>query len=274
MKQPIMKDDTMIVASMSISVASHTVERRAPVLVSKLTLGSNHKERDNENMIQKAPTQGRPPMSPSSLKRKRSPSPPSAPKQVGKQLSEMAQGRAALGQMNKAFQLWNQALELQQKKLHSQHPLIADTLLRRGSAHAELEQWYAAVLDLERASHIYQANEHDELASDTLILLAEAQERMGRFDEALTNLEMALALKQKLKDEQAVARLFCLIGNAHHQQRNYQQARSSYRLGLERYEQAGVDKSHPHVVWATRRATDRSLQGHLFWNQAEKETRA
>jgi hypothetical protein len=44
-------------------------------------------------------------------------------------------------------------------------------------------------------------------------------------------------------------------------------------LGLECYEQAGVAKDHPDVVWATRRASDRSMLGHIFWRNAGEAPR-
>lgn len=188
--------------------------------------------------------------------------------QIGKGLSDMADAQANLGHYEKAFKLWNEALKLQKEKLGPRHPAVACTLARRGSTSAHLGHWYPAVLDLETAAHIFQSRGDDVLASDVLIQLAMAQERMGHLDEAVANMETALALKKKLKDEESVARLNCLIGNVRHQQRDYGRALQSYRIGLECYELAGVDKSHPHVVWAARRASDRSMQGHLFWSQA------
>lgn len=184
----------------------------------------------------------------------------------------MAEAQASLCHWEKAFEFWKQALQLQKKKLGPRHPTVAATLARRGSASAHLGHWYPAALDLEQAAHIFQSVNDDALASDTLIELATAQERMGHLDEAATNMETALALKVKLQDQESAARLNCLIGNIRHQQRDYERALQSYRVGLECYEQAGVDKNHPHVVWATRRASDRSMQGHLFWDQAGKNT--
>ena len=183
-------------------------------------------------------------------------------------MSDMAEGQAQLGHYDKAFELWNEALKLQKATLGSRHVTVAHTLARRGSASAHQSQWYAAVLDLEAAAHIYQSKGDDVLASDILIQLAIAQERMGHLDEAVATMQTALTLKEKLHDEKSVARLNCLIGNVFHQQRDYERALQSYRTGLEGYEQAGVEKSHPHVVWAKRRARDRSIRGHLFWGQA------
>jgi len=193
-----------------------------------------------------------------------------SPEQIGKGLTDMAEAQANLGHWEKAFELWDEALKLQKDKLGPRHPTVATTLARRGSASAHLGQWYPAALDLEKAAHIFQSENDDVLASDTLIQLSTAQERMGHLDEAVTNMEMALVLKEKLQDVEGVARLNCLIGNVRHQQHDYERALQSYRVGLEYYEQAGVDKNHPHVVWATRRASDRSMQGHLFWSQARK----
>lgn len=208
---------------------------------------------------------------PSSTKRRAaSPKQQERPEQIGRGLVEMAEAQANLCHWEKAFELWDQAVELQKKKLGSRHPTVAFTLTRRGNASAHLGHWYPAVLDLEKAAHIYQSTSDDRLASDTLIQLASAQERIGHFDEAVSNMKAALSLKDKLQDEEGAALLNCLIGNIHHQQRNYEEAIESYRRGLERYEQAGVDKNHPDVVWATRRATCRSMQGHLFWSAGEK----
>lgn len=192
------------------------------------------------------------------------------PEQTGKGLSDMAEAQANLGHYDKAYQLWNQALQLQKEKLGSRHPTVACTLTRRASASAHLGRWYPAALDLETAARIYQSNGDDVLASDTLIELSMAQERMGHLEEAVANMETALALKEKLQDQETVARLNILIGNIRHQQRDYKRALRSYKIGIERYERAGVGKSHPDVVWAARRASDRSIQGHLFWNQASR----
>lgn len=185
----------------------------------------------------------------------------------------MAEAQASLGKWEKAFALWEEALKLQQRKLGQHHTTVASTLARRGSASAYLGHWYPAALDLEKAAHIYQNSleENEVMASDTLIQLAEAQERMGHLDEAIANMEVALALKKKMGDDEGVARINCLIANVHHQQRDYERALQSYKIGLECYEQAGVDKNHPHVVWAARRASDRSMQGHLFWRSKQHQ---
>lgn len=231
----------------------------------KLSPASSTHSRSNN---QRAPVEGKTTTKRRTSSRKRQ----QEPEQIGKGLLDMAEAQASLGHWEKAFELWDQALELQREKLGPRHVIVAATLARRGRASAHLEHWYPAALDIEKAAHIYQSTGDDVLASDTLIELATAQERMGHLDEAVTNMEMALALKEKLQDEEGVARLNCLIGNVRHQQRDYERALQSYRVGLECYEQAGVDKNHPHVVWATRRASDRSMQGHLFWSQAGKYT--
>lgn len=265
-----MKDDDMIFASMNSAVS----EER-PGLFSML-FATSHKDIPKGGEDYLSSSSGSSTCSQtkkkrntkSTTKRERA----SSPEQVGKGLMDRAEGQASLGQWEKAFALWDEALELQRDKLGSRNLSVALTLARRGRAHAQMGKWYPAVLDLEKAAHIFQAlNDHYALASDTLIQLASAQERMGHLDEAVANMEKALVLKEKLKDEVGVARLNCLIGDCRRQQRDYEQALQSYRVGLECYEQAGVDKNHPDVVWATRRASDRSMQGHLFWRQSEQK---
>lgn len=271
-----MEDDNMILASMNPTVADN---ERPTGLFAKLFSASKRYEakvmhdkqlKQDVSPASSTHSQKKHRKSESApLKRKRASSPV---EQIGKGLIDMAEAQAALCRWDKAFELWNQALELQTSKLDPHHLVVAATLARRGRAYSSLGQWYPAALDLGKAAHIYQSTNDNVLASDTLIQLAEVQERMGHLDEAVASMETALALKEAINDEESVARLNCLIGNVQHQQRDYERALESYRAGLECYEQAGVDKSHPHVVWAKRRATDRSMQGHLFWRQAGKKT--
>jgi tetratricopeptide (TPR) repeat protein len=261
-----MKDDNMILASMN-----PTVSTEQPGLFSKWFETADRNSSEPKSTCSQTKKQVKDPNFEPIMKRKGS-SPKrqhdAPPEQIGKGMSDMAEGQAQLGHYDKAFELWNEALKLQKATLGSRHVTVAHTLASRGSAFAHQSQWYPAVLDLEAAAHIYRSKDDDEHASDILIQLAIAQERMGYLDEAVATMHTALALKEKLHDEKSVARLNCLIGNVYHQQRDFERALESYRRGLEGYEQAGVEKSHPDVVWAKRRAEDRSIQGHLFWGQA------
>lgn len=187
--------------------------------------------------------------------------------QIGKGLAEMAEAQANLCNWEKAFELWDQALQLQKEKLGPHHLIVASTRARRAKAFSDCGQWYPAALDLGKAAHIFQGQD-DALASDTYMKLAIAQDRMGHFDEAIANMKTALELKEKIQDQEGIARLHCLTGNVYHQQRDYKSAMESYRLGLECYERAGVAKDHPDVMWATRRASDRNMLGHIFWRNA------
>lgn len=180
---------------------------------------------------------------------------------------ELGEAQANLGNWDKAFSFWDQALQLQKRELGPHHIVVAMTRERRARAFFHLSQWYPAAVDYGKAAHIFVLCQQDSLASDALMQLAMAQEKLGRLDEAIHNMEEAIDLKKKLQDEEGVARLYCLMGYIHHQRRDYQLARESYRIGLECYEKAGVSKDHPDVIWATRRASDRSMIGHLFWEQ-------
>lgn len=263
-----MEEDDMILSSMNPTMSgqpgvfSKWFDTGAPT-----TQKAVNDSQDSSTCSPQTKKQTRTSNNKSKTKKRRSSSPKQQhePEQVGRGLYDMAEAQANLGHYEKAFQLWNEALKLQKEKLGPRHPAVACTLARRGSTSARLGHWYPAALDLETAAHIYQSRGEDALASDALIQLAIAQERMGHLDEAVANMEAALAVKKELRDEESVARLNCLIGNIRHQQRDYEQALQSFRIGLACYEQAGVDKSHPHVVWAARRASDRSIQGHLFF---------
>jgi tetratricopeptide (TPR) repeat protein len=189
------------------------------------------------------------------------------PGQPGKGLMNMAEAQANLYNWEKAFDLWDQALQVQKEKLGQHHMTVASTRARRGRAFSQLGQWYPAALDLGKAAHIFQGKD-DALASDTFMKLAIAQDRMGHFDEAIANMQKALELKEKIQDQEGIARLHCLIGRLHHRRRDYTSAMESYRVGLECYERAGVAKDHPDVMWASRRASDRNMIGHIFWRNA------
>lgn len=193
------------------------------------------------------------------------------PGQPGKRLMDMAEAQANLCNWEKAFDLWDQALQVQKEKLGPHHMTVASTRARRGRAFSQLSQWYPAALDLGKAAHIFQGKD-DTMASDTYMKLAIAQDRMGHFDEAIASMQRALELKEKIQDQEGIARLHCLIGNVHHQRRDYKSAMESYRVGLECYERAGVAKDHPDVMWASRRASDRNMIGHIFWHKAGQES--
>jgi tetratricopeptide (TPR) repeat protein len=192
----------------------------------------------------------------------------------------MAEAQLRMKNRDKAFELWDEALQIQQKKYGPRHWIVAETLARRGMEHASQERWYEAALDLEKAVHIQKdrLNEIDQppedlllIASKTLLNLGKAHFQMGRVDEALANMNEALAMRLKVHGKHhEVARVHSIIGDVHRHRREYDEAHASYQHALDAYKRAGLPDRHPEIVWARKRASDRSMLGKRFWANAGK----
>lgn len=187
----------------------------------------------------------------------------------GLKLAIMADSEFSLGNIEAAFVFWEQALQLQRKKLGERHPIMAQTLSHRGMAFARTGHFFEATLDLEKAVHIKEDSMKEQSSdeefivdtADTLIQIAHLQQERGYYVEAMQGLSKALLLKEGVFGvrHESIARITCTMGNFYHRRRRYEEALEMYSKGLAMYKEVGIPKSHPRVRWVRRCLSDKNI---------------
>ena len=197
---------------------------------------------------------------------------------VGFALSEMAAAQAHLGSWDKAFSMWNDALQIQVATYGKQHYLVAETLRRRGIAYKTIGENVMAIRDLDQSVHqqknssltgFADNNARDRL-SNTMIELGHAQQRSLQYIDAMKHFQAALILKEQGLGQThvEVADIHLLIGHAFRQRGRFNQAKRACKMALAIYCSAGFPVRHPNRVRAERCGKDRNTIARHFWDAA------
>eukprot|EP00521_Asterionellopsis_glacialis_P009377 CAMPEP_0195285824 /NCGR_PEP_ID=MMETSP0707-20130614/3517_1 /TAXON_ID=33640 /ORGANISM="Asterionellopsis glacialis, Strain CCMP134" /LENGTH=357 /DNA_ID=CAMNT_0040345377 /DNA_START=182 /DNA_END=1255 /DNA_ORIENTATION=+ len=203
----------------------------------------------------------------------------------GLQLTMMADSEFSLGHIQSAFVFWDQALQIQRHQLGDRHPVVAQTLCRRGRAFAQRGYLFEATLDFEQAVHIqedhlqdddddhyYSITPHDNHhhhddrmvldTADTILQMAHLQQERGYYVEAMQGLSKALLLKKGVlgtKYHESIASIVCTMGNFYHRRRKYEDALYMYHTGLALYKEMGIPPTHPCIQWVKRCLSDKNI---------------
>lgn len=195
---------------------------------------------------------------------------------IGRAKMEMAEAQLVLGNIQAAFQLWNEALQAQLKRLGPRHAVVASTLYRRGKARLAMNRYDDALADLDMALQIRRMNQkqmrEDELeTANILVVLSAAQQAIRNYVEAESSVDEALSIRKRVLGSvsKEVAEAHCLKGTHLHQRRRYDEARHAYSSALAIYRALGFSESSSSIAWIRRFTSQRNIQGHLFWERSQ-----